>query len=635
MLTALVATACAGDDSSTDGTEAEAEPAGAPVPDEGEEVTIGSLDLAPCDDLDGVWCGEIEVPQDRDEPEGDTMTVGFEWHPRRDAAPADGLLIAMEGGPGYATTASRDYYTELFEPLRDHRDLLLMDLRGTGRSEPVDCPDLQAYRGSYIRQTGACGRLLGEEADDYGTAAGADDLADLLDALDAPADVALYGDSYGSWFSQVFALRHGDRLASLILDGTYVVQDMDPWYPTAPEVIRAQLDDNGTLTRLARAVRASPLRGTARSYDGTMVTSVIGPKQLGDLAAGGAFNRSIYRDLDAAGQAWLDGGDPLPLLRLAAENYDPGTEYPLVESSEGEYASVTCNDYDQLYDMADPPDERWRQFEQAIVDYTAEAPDAFAPFTVEEWATSPASAYRDCIEWPVIPGDGPVLDPDVAYPDVPTLVLSGELDSITPIGEAELVAEAMPDATLVQVGAATHVTALGDVFDCASVIAVRFVVEHEAGDTSCASTIPPLPRVAAFPRTVAEALPATALDDSSEADRRVVTVAVDTVADALARLRELYVVTGYGLRGGRVRSNGAGTRMTLDGARWTTDAAVSGAVEGDDVLGLAGGAEVEVTVDLTTGPPAELSWTMGALGDPVEVTGTVNGRQVHAVARPA
>jgi pimeloyl-ACP methyl ester carboxylesterase len=627
------AAACSSDDD-------EATPAATtspPVPDTGEPVTVGDLELTPCEDLEDIWCGTIEVPQDREDDSSDeTLTVGFEWYPRADPGPAEGLLVAMEGGPGYATTASRDYYTELYAPVREHRDLVLMDLRGTGRSEPVDCPDLQAYTGVYSEDTGACGRLLGDEADDYGTVQGADDLSELLLALDAPDDVTLYGDSYGSWFSQIFALRHGDQLGSLILDGTYVVQDMDPWYPTAAEVIRDQLDGQGTLTRLTQAVRTQPLEGRADSYDGTPVDVVLGPSELGDLAASGAFNRAIYRDLDAAGSAWLDDGDPLPLLRLAAENYDPGTEYPLVESSEGEYASVTCNDYDQLYDMASPPAERHEQFERAVEDYTAEAPDAFAPFTVEEWATSPGSAYQDCIEWPVIPGDGPVLDPELPYPEVPTLILSGALDSITPIGEAQLVAAEMPDATLVQVGASTHVTALGDLFDCASVIAQRFVVDHEAGDTSCAGAIPPLPRVSAFPRTVADAVPATSLSDgASEADRRVVAVAVATVSDALARLRELYTTVGYGLRGGRYRSNGEGTRVALTDVRFTEDLAVSGSIDANDEDRLQEGSTVSVDVTLDDGTTAELSWTLGGLGDAVTVTGTVDGRDVEAQARYA
>lgn len=166
---ALGLLACSGDDNpSTEPVAA----TGAPVPDTGEPVTIGELQLTPCEDLDGVWCGSIEAPQDRQDPDAGVIEIGFEWHPRSDPAPAEGLLVAMEGGPGYATTASRDYFTELFAPLREHRDLLLMDLRGTGRSEPVDCPDLQAYTGDYGEDTGACGRLLGEEADDYGTRGG-------------------------------------------------------------------------------------------------------------------------------------------------------------------------------------------------------------------------------------------------------------------------------------------------------------------------------------------------------------------------------------------------------------------------------------------------------------------------------
>jgi len=628
----VAAVACTGDDGPA---AAPALDAGAPVPEVGEPVTIGEVELTPCEDLDGVWCGSIDAPQDRDDPDAGEIEIGFEWHPRTDPAPSDGLLVAMEGGPGYATTASRDYYTELFAPLREHRDLLLMDLRGTGRSEPVDCPDLQAYTGDYIEDTGACGRRLGDEADDYSTRQGADDLSELLVALDAPEDVALYGDSYGSWFAQTFALDHGDQLASLILDGTYVVVGMDPWYPTAAEVIREQLDGQGTLTRLAQAVREAPLRGIADSYDGTAVRSVIGPSELSDLAASGAFNRAIYRDLDAAGRAWLDGDDPLPLLRLAAENYDPGYEYPLVESSEGEYASVTCNDYDQVYDMASPPEDRVAQFEDAVDDYTEANPGAFAPFTVEEWVSSPGSAYRDCIEWPEIPGDGPMFDPDTEYPELPTLILSGDLDSITPIGEARLVAEAIgPSATLVEVGASTHVTALGDTNACASVLVNRFVVDHDAGDTSCATAIPELPRVAAFPRSVADAVPATAVaNGASVADRRVVTVAVDTVNDALARLRELYLDRGYGLRGGRFRAPDGD--VVLDGARWTTDAAVSGTVTANDDGALAEGAEVDVTVTLDDGTTAELTWTLGRLGEPVVVSGTVAGRPIEAQARYA
>jgi hypothetical protein len=361
------------------------------------------------------------------------------------------------------------------------------------------------------------------------------------------------------------------------------------------------------------------------------VTSTIGPRELGDLAAAGAFNRTIYRELDPAARAWLDGGDPRPLLRLAAENYDPGTAYPLEESSEGEYAAVACLDYEQLYDMTAPPAARRRQFRDAIDELSSEAPETFAPFTVDEWATSPASAFRDCVEWPAVEVDELVVDPDAPYPDVPTLLLSGELDSITTAAEAALVAAEMPDATFVTVDAATHVTALGDFFDCASVLVRRFVVEHEAGDTSCATDIAPLPRVAAFPRRVADAEPAAG---PAPGDGQLVTVAVDAVSDALARLRELYVASSPGLRGGRVRTRRSG-EVVLVGYRWTEDGAVTGTVTPTDDPQLGQGAAVEVRVRVDDGTTGRLRWTFGDLGQPVEVTGDIDGRPVTAVARTA
>ena len=88
------AAACSSDD--------EAAPAATtspPVPEAGEPVTVGDLELTPCEDLEDIWCDTIEVPQDREDDSSDqTLTVGFEWYPRPDPGPAEGLLVAMEGG---------------------------------------------------------------------------------------------------------------------------------------------------------------------------------------------------------------------------------------------------------------------------------------------------------------------------------------------------------------------------------------------------------------------------------------------------------------------------------------------------------------------------------------------------------
>jgi pimeloyl-ACP methyl ester carboxylesterase len=137
--------------------------------------------------------------------------------------------VAVEGGPGYSTRASRDSYLDLFRPLLRRRRLLLVDNRGTGGSGAILCRQLQAYRGDYVTAAGRCGHRLGATSDVYRSAFAADDLADVLDHLGID-QIDLYGDSYGTFFSQTFAVRHPSPLRSLVLDAVYFVEGTDPFY---------------------------------------------------------------------------------------------------------------------------------------------------------------------------------------------------------------------------------------------------------------------------------------------------------------------------------------------------------------------------------------------------------------------
>ena len=102
-------------------------------------------------------------------------------HHDRTQAPLE-PIVAVEGGPGYATRASRDSYLDLFGPLMDRRDLLLVDPRGTGRSSPIACRSLVDVALGFTppeqmsAAIGACGRELGPRVGAYGNASVADDL---------------------------------------------------------------------------------------------------------------------------------------------------------------------------------------------------------------------------------------------------------------------------------------------------------------------------------------------------------------------------------------------------------------------------------------------------------------------------
>ncbi|HWA31068.1 MAG TPA: alpha/beta hydrolase, partial [Rhizomicrobium sp.] len=193
-------------------------------------IKVGTLTLTPCiAEYDG-YCGGIVRPLDPAHRVPGTITIGFEFYPHTDMSkPPLGTIMAQEGGPGYSTTGSRDGYVRLFTPLRDRRDIVLIDKRGTGRSGVIDCPALQKGRG--LDAVRACGRQLGKAAWLYTSNIAADDVAAVLAALHT-GPVDYYGDSYGTFFGQVFAVRHPDLLRTMVLDSAYPTIGQDVFFQT-------------------------------------------------------------------------------------------------------------------------------------------------------------------------------------------------------------------------------------------------------------------------------------------------------------------------------------------------------------------------------------------------------------------
>src|SRR4029453_15375584 len=97
-------------------------PGPAAAQEEDGQLVVGRLHLDPCPDVEGAWGGNLRVPLDPPDLAAGTMPINFEWHPAEQASA--GTIVAMEGGPGYPSTGSRDYYLELFAGLRRSRTLL-------------------------------------------------------------------------------------------------------------------------------------------------------------------------------------------------------------------------------------------------------------------------------------------------------------------------------------------------------------------------------------------------------------------------------------------------------------------------------------------------------------------------------
>jgi pimeloyl-ACP methyl ester carboxylesterase len=617
-------------------------------------VPAHAVDLKPCADSPTARCGTIVVPAVRSDPPAGTMRISFRRYPAL-GGPARHTLLAIEGGPGYPTVGSAGYYLEMLGPARRTTALVLVDQRGTGESELIDCAPLQDFPYApfapvalrpYRLAVGRCGDLLGAHSDAYGTGAAVDDMVAVLDALGL-ARVDVYGDSYGSFAAQTLALRHPGRVRSLVLDGTYPL-DFDPWARDALAVLRSALratcersptcpwrerDPVERVATLARSLRAHPLAAWSRGPGGLPMKVRLDDRGLAGVLSEADSDLAIYRDLPAAVGAF-ERGDRAPLARLAAEAFAGGANGPALYYSAGLDAAVECHDYPQLFDLAASPAGRLAQLAAGLRRLPA---DAFAPFDKATWFGADLESYDWCVNWPrpAHAGD-PGRPPGTAYPSLPTLVLDGDLDQRTSLIGARRVASQFPDSTLVVVPNTGHVTALVDWPGCMAGIVRRFVATHRATGTGCAARTPPLHLVAAFPRTsrTAPAASPAAGDASRLPDRRLAWCAAQAVADAIARYPLLPGTRGAGLRGGRFRVL-HGTYLTshpvtlrLRRVRFCNDVAVSGKVVWHRTSG-----RVRATLAYRAAH-VSLTWSLATLNR-AHMRGHTNGGRALRLTLPA
>ena len=512
-------------------------------------------------------CGYVALPLDRAKPSGRKIRVYFELYPRRNRArPALSTVLTIEGGPGYPTSDDRGGRAAVWRPVSERRGLLLVDLRGTGRSGALACSAFAHSTVGYVERAGRCARELGLERDLYSTSQAVQDLEGVLQALGL-GKVDLYGDSYGSYAAQAFALRYPERLRSLVLDGTYPLPGSDPAAsdlvaagrrgleltcrrsPGCPRLARQ--DPVGLVSRFVDRIRAHPIDGFAPDGDGSAHARPrergrARPDLLVRLLLPGALAGDSRRH--PRGEARRYGADPAPRrgddhgrrrrrgpARVLGGAL-PGRDLPRLPAALGSGHPA--------FGIGRPSSRR------RLAAYPR---GAFEPFSGMAWNGTDYEGWQACLRWPSPQGDDPPDPPGAGYPDVPTLVLNGDLDTITASSGAREVARRFPGSTFVEVRNSVHVTALYDKDDCASRIYVRFVKTLDSGDTTCARRVPEPHLVHAVPG--ADRGRRRRLGRRRETHRRgaiagLRAAAAATVADVLARWWVNYDGTSVGLRGG-------------------------------------------------------------------------------------
>jgi pimeloyl-ACP methyl ester carboxylesterase len=491
-----------------------------------------------------------------------TTKVAFALVRRRDTSrPSLGTIVPNPGGPGVAAIGGAEApYGELFAPLLDRRDLLLVDPRGTGRSDRLSCRSLEGPGLAFARRErlglaiGACGRELGARAGLYGSAAVADDIEDVRAALGLER-LDLWGDSYGSFLMPVYAARHPEHVRSLVLSGGTPV-NFDPWgrdsVVAARRAIRlvcartrscrgdAVLRD---IARLAERLRARPLSFTIRAGERRFRIRVDEGTLAAIVFAGG--NARAYGRIPAAVASALTG-DLAALKRLAeteAFAWAAILSYPFFSLTQN--VATDCHDYPRVFSYRDPPPARLAAYERARA---ALDPRTFWPFSPAGW-TLGGPAGATCLSWPEDRAAASPLPPGTALPDVPVLVLSGDLDANATSYEGRLTAAQFRRAIFVEIPNSGHTPAGNN--RCAAAMGLRFVATLRVNRRACVGTGAPPSVAARAPRRAAE-LPLVRASGATRADRRALALVVGTAADLREQAGTLELAgSAAGLRGGR------------------------------------------------------------------------------------
>jgi pimeloyl-ACP methyl ester carboxylesterase len=327
------------------------------------------------------------------------------------------------------------------------RDLLVVDVRGTGASDPISCPQIDTTGLWTPEAVAGCARDLGRSAGHYSSADVADDLDEVRRALAIPS-LAVYGISYGSKTAVALARRYPGSVDGLVLDSP-IVEDTDPFYrrsATGSARVLANVCAEGGCPRGADPVR-DLARLVRRARNGVVTDGGVTVSEASILHAvvgGGDPLRALPAALHAAVR-----GD-LGALARAVPSRTPdlrAAPWMAPRFSHTVYLAMSCDDGDFPWRADSTPAQRTAAAGRFLTRMTDAA---FAPF--DRHVGEQYGETRICAPWP----PAAHRPPPRPMPDVPALLLVGGDDDLAPLEGAREIAGELPRNRLVELPGAGH-----------------------------------------------------------------------------------------------------------------------------------------------------------------------------------
>ncbi|GER83119.1 hypothetical protein KTAU_17560 [Thermogemmatispora aurantia] len=387
-------------------------------------------------------CGVLTVPEDRSQPQGSTIHLAVAIFKAGTAQTDATPFLYLSGGPGGATLSELGPYISQanLQAVTLGHTFILFDQRGTGYSTPsLYCGEIdrftqatkdenlsrQASDAQYLQAMRSCHDRLTAEGihlSAYTTIADAQDVHDLIHAL-GYRQVNLYGVSYGTRLALTVMRLFPQDLRSVILDSTVPTQSN--LFTSFPASMQHAFDTlfkgcqqdalcnesypnlEATFYRLVDRLNAHPVTFNDLQYGPVLLT--------GDGLVQWVFTSLYVTSF-------------IPDLPRAISEIDHG-QYTLISETYGELLLANDISYGMYYSVECGEDMRYTSLQDLDKTVLVLRPELRAGMQ-----DSLEADYRVCQLWNVPPV--PLEQKQPVKSDLPTLILSGEYDPITPTSNA-------------------------------------------------------------------------------------------------------------------------------------------------------------------------------------------------------
>jgi pimeloyl-ACP methyl ester carboxylesterase len=443
----------------------------------------------------GAECGELLVKENPADANSRDISLNILRLPAISPAPKQDPLFLIQGGPGGSSVDMAKVVHNSFADVRKNRDLIFVDQRGTGKSNALNCDELsdedqQLPESKAIEKsldaTRRCAEKYRNESQFYTTPYAVQDLDAVRGALGYQT-INLWGGSYGTRVALEYLREFPQRARTAILDGVAPVQIALPKYfekdamaalQSVSDECKAQEKCNQLFGDIVEKARLVSQRFVQAQVEGKpLVIEFEHPRHQQKTTltlTSRRFSSLIFMSLYSR--------DLTVLLPHAITNAERG-DYRLIATLSAlasEQSSFTGISEGMRYSVICTEDAHYISAEDV-----AKAKPFLGMNMLKEFADN-------CAFWPKIKLPDNYFEPIKS--DVPTLLLSGSHDPVTPSSWADSVATNLTRSLKMKAPGGNHSISMEG---CVPKIIAQFI---ELGvvdgiNTECVNKINPLPIV--------------------------------------------------------------------------------------------------------------------------------------------